>query len=83
MYVLVTYKNEEDQMKNECARMDKKLQSYILDTQWRLTIVGAQVWPKIKLIKALIVVLDTCKNDEDPSKNESTKFCVLTTLLPL
>ena len=25
------------------------------------------MWPKIKLIKALIVVLDICKNDEDPS----------------
>ena len=25
MYVLVTYKNEEDQMKNECARMVKTL----------------------------------------------------------
>ena len=44
-------------------------------------IVGSQVWPKIKLIKALIVVLYTCKSDEDPSKNESTS--VLTTLLPL
>ena len=32
------------------------------------SIVGGQVWPKIKLIKALIIVLDTCKNDEDPSK---------------
>ena len=32
------------------------------------SIVGGQVWPKIKLIKALIVVLDICKNDEDPSK---------------
>ena len=25
MYVLVTYKNEEDQMKNECANMVKTL----------------------------------------------------------
>ena len=31
-------------------------------------IVAGQVWPKIKLIKAFMVVLDTCKNDEDPSK---------------
>ena len=43
------------------------------------SIVGDQVWVKIKLIDALIVVLDTCKNDEDPSKNESTS--VLKTLL--
>ena len=39
------------------------------------------MWPKIKHNKAFIVVLNTCKNDEDPSKNESTR--VLTTLLPL
>ena len=45
------------------------------------SIVGGQLWLKIKLIEALIVVLDTCKNDEDPSKNESTS--VLTTLLLL
>ena len=45
------------------------------------SIVGGQVWLKFKLIKAFIVVLDTCKNDEDPSKNVSTR--VLTTLLPL
>ena len=45
------------------------------------SIVGGQVWLKIKLIEALIVVLDTCKNDEDLFKNESTS--VLTTLLLL
>ena len=38
MYVLITYKNEEDQMKNECARMIKTLKSYILDTQGQLTL---------------------------------------------
>ena len=70
MYVLATYKNEEDLMKTECARTVKTLKSYILDTQ-----VGGQVWPKIKLIKALIVVLDTCKNDEDPSQKRK---CLVT-----
>ena len=30
MYVLVTYKNEEDQMKNEWTRMVKTSKSYIL-----------------------------------------------------
>ena len=51
--------------------MIKTLLNYILDTQGQLTIVAGQVWPNIKLIKAFIVVLDTCKNDEDPSRNES------------
>ena len=53
--------------------------SYILNTQGQLT--AGQVLPKIKLIKAFIVVLDTCKNDEDACRNESIR--VLTTLLPL
>ena len=45
------------------------------------SIVGGQLWLKIKLVETLIVVLDIYKNDEDPSKNESTS--VLTTLLLL
>ena len=45
------------------------------------SIVGGQVWLKIKHIEALIVVIDTCKNDEDPSKYGSTS--VLTSLLQL
>ena len=53
--------------------MIKTLKSYILDTQGQLTIVAGQVWPKINLIKAFIVVLDTRKNDEDPSRNDFFK----------
>ena len=36
---------------------------------------------KFKLIKALIVVLNVCKNEEDPFKIESTR--VVTTFLQL
>ena len=36
---------------------------------------------KLKIIKALIVVLLVCKNEEDPFKIESTR--VVTTFLPL
>ena len=57
------------------------IELYLRHSRAANSIVGGPVWAKIKLIKALIVVLDTCKNDEDPSKNESTS--VLTTLLPL
>ena len=80
MFVLVTYKNEEDQMKNECARQDIK-ELYFRQSMAANSIVAGQVWLKIKLIEALIVVLDTCENDEDPSKDESTS--VLTTLFLL
>ena len=53
----------------------------ILDTHGQLTIVAGQVWPKIKLIKAFTVVLNTYKNDEDLSRIESIR--VLETLFPL
>ena len=37
--------------------------------------------PKFKLIQAFIHVLDTCKNEEDPIKNEGAR--VFTTFLQL
>ena len=37
MYVLVTYKDEENQMKNEGARVVTTLYSYIFDAQGQLT----------------------------------------------
>ena len=70
MYVLVTFKNEDDQMKNEGARLVTTLYSYILDAQGQLIVVGGRVRPNIKLIQAFMVVLVTCKNEEDPFKNE-------------
>ena len=38
MYALVTYKNDENQMKNEGDRVVTTLYSYILDTQGQLTL---------------------------------------------
>ena len=38
MYVLVTYKDEENQMKNEGARVVTSLHSFILDAQGQLTL---------------------------------------------
>ena len=43
-------------------------------------VVGGRVWPKIKLIQAFMVVLFTCKNEEDTFKNEGT-WVVITDLL--
>ena len=45
------------------------------------SVVGDGIWQKFKLFQAFMVVLVTCKNDEDPFNNESTR--VLTTFLPL
>ena len=41
--------------------------------------VSGGILPKFKLIQAFIVVLVTCKNEEDPIKNEGAR--VLTSLL--
>ena len=38
MHVLVTYKDEENQMKNEGSRVVTTLYSYILDAQGQLTL---------------------------------------------
>ena len=36
------------------------------------SVVGDGIWQKFKLIQAFMVFLVTCKNDEDPYKNEHT-----------
>ena len=38
MYVLVTYRDEENQMKNEGVRVVTTLYGFILDAQWQLTL---------------------------------------------
>ena len=48
MYVLVTYKNE-DQMKNEPARVGQNIiQLYFRCSRAANSVVGGRVWPKIK-----------------------------------
>ena len=37
------------------------------------SIIGEGIWLKLKLIQAFIVVLITCKNEEDPIKNKGTR----------
>ena len=43
--------------------------------------VNGGILPKFELIEAIIVVLVTCKNEEDPIKNEGAR--VLTRFSPL
>ena len=82
MYVLVTYKDEENQMKNEGARVVTTLYSYIFRrSRAANSVASGWMWLKIKLIQTFMEVLVTCKNEEDPFKNEGAK--VVTTDLPL
>ena len=68
-------------MKNEGARVVTTLYSLILDAQGQLTVAGGWMWPKIKLIQTFMGVLVTCKNEEDPLKNEGAR--VVTTDISL
>ena len=67
----------------------KKIQSKIKALEWidfsdpqgQLSIVGDGILPKFKLGKAFIIVLVTCKNEDDPYKIEGPR--VVTLFLPL
>ena len=80
MVILHTCKNEEDPIKNEDARVLTRLYVVFSDAQGQLTPKSAvEFCRKFQLIQAFIVVLVTCKNEEDPIKNEGGR--VLTSLL--
>ena len=52
------------------------------DAQWATnSVVGDKIWPKFTLIQAFMVVLVTCKNEDQCKKNEGAR--VVTTFLPL
>ena len=70
MVVLVICNYEEDPIKNEGARVLTRLYVVFSDAQGQLTPVSCGILPKFELIQAFIVVLVTCKNEEDPIKNE-------------
>ena len=81
MHVLVTYRDEENQMKNEGARVVTTLYSYILDAQEQLTLklvegCGGKSNSFKLLWKSLLPT-----NEEDPFKNKGAR--VVTTDLPL
>ena len=81
MYVLVTYRDEENQMKNEGVRVGTTLYSYILDAQGQLTLqlvdgCGGKSNSLKLLWKSLLPT-----NEEDPFKTEGAR--VVTTDLPL
>ena len=78
MNVIVSSKYKGDPIKNEEARVLTTLNIDFSTTHGQLTPHSGRIWPKIKLIRDFMVVLLTCKNEEDPIKNEGVR--VLTTL---
>ena len=57
------------------------IQLYVRRSRAANSVAGGWMWRKIKLIQTVLDVLDTCKNEEDPFKNEGAR--VVTTDLPL
>ena len=70
MVVLHTCNNEEDPIKNEDARVLTRLYVVFRRSRAANSEVSDGILPKFELIQAFIVVLLTCKNEEDPIKNE-------------
>ena len=82
MVVLHTCKNEEDLIKNEGTRVLTGLYVvFFRRSRAANSKVSSGILPKFELIQAFIVVLVTCKNKEDPIKNEGAR--VLTRFSPL
>ena len=78
MAFLVTCKYEEDPIKNEGARVLTRLYVVFTDAQGQLTPKSvAEFCPNSNSSKAFIVVLVTCKNEEDPIKNEDKIFPII------
>ena len=78
--VLHTCKNEEDPIKNEDARVLTRLYVVFFSrSRAAFSEVSSGILSKFELIQAFIVVLVTCKNEEDPIKNEGAR--VLTSFL--
>ena len=69
--VLVTCKYEEDPIKNEGARVLTR--RFFRLSRAANSKVSGGILPKFELIQPLIVVLVTCKNKEDPIKNEGAR----------
>ena len=82
MVVRLTCKNEEDPIKNEGEKVITRLSFNFSDcSRAANSAVSGGIPSKFELIQTFMVVLLTCKNKEDPVKNEDTR--VLTTFHPL
>ena len=79
MHVLTTCKNENDRIKNEGARVFTRLLplqvygDFSRRSRAANSAVLGPIWPNFKLVRDVMDVLDTCKYEEDPIKNEGAR----------
>ena len=81
MVVLLTCKNEKIRSKIEALECSQHYTSIFRRARADNSGVGDGIWLKFELIQAFMHVLDTCRNEEDPIKNEGAR--VFTRFLPL
>ena len=70
MAVLVTCKFDEDPIKIECTIDRTWLNMGFFSTQGQVTLTWSLMWLEVKLIRDFMIVLVTCKIDEDWIKSE-------------
>ena len=79
MVVLVTCKNKEDPLKIEGVSVVTtflQLEVYgffFRNSRAANSAVCFQIWPKFELCRGFMIILVTCKNEEDPIKDEGTR----------
>ena len=78
MVILVICKNEEDPIKNEGSRVLTRFPHYkfmglVKRSRAANSAVCGQIRPTFEIVRALIVVLPTCKTEEDRIKNEGAR----------
>ena len=73
MVFLLTCKNEEDPIKSVSVRVINIIHRHFRRSGAAEFVIGDGMWPKYELIQAFMVVLFTCKNEEDSFKAEGTE----------
>ena len=79
MHVIIVCKYEKDQMKNSWEKVETPFfRSITLSVTME---TSGWIWPNFDLIQALMYVINTCKYDKDPIKNNREK--VETLIFPI
>ena len=80
MHVLVTCKNKTDPIKNEGARLFtrflplfKSMGHFSRRSRAADSAVHGRIWSNFEPFRDLMVGFVTCKNEEDPIKNEGAR----------
>ena len=77
MCVLVTCKNEEDPIKNEVLECSQHFSGDLSrHSRAANSAVHGPFWPNFKLVRDVIDVLVTCKNQEDLIKKEGARVFI-------